>query len=161
MLMRYSCNQQYPFGSSGVVSRPGLCWRCWLACRHCCPLAPVRGVVAHKQLTRRCCSIAMVAVAVCISCVSVTLLLINAVTACLSAAVAVARFVSASACCCCMLSLSAALACPPLVQFYPYPSDADVRGWTRISRNSLAKTFLKASHVLYAVSFRCHSLTPS
>ena len=161
MLMRYPCDQQYPFGSSGVVSRPGLYWRCWLAFHSCCPLASVCGVVAHEQLARRCCRFAMVAVAVCSSCVSIALLLINAVTACLSAAISVARFASAYTCCCCMSYLSAALACPPLMQFDPYPSDAYVRCWTHISRNSLAKKFLKAYHVFSVVSFRHHYLTPS
>ena len=161
MLMRYPCDQQYPFGSSGVVLRPGLCWHCWLAYRRCYPLAPVCGVVAHAQLARCCCSVAMVAVAVRSSCVSVALLLLSAVTACLSAAAYVARSVSASACCCCMSTLSAALECPPLMQCDLYPSDADVRGWTRISRKSLAKNVLKASQVLSAMSFRRHSLTPS
>ena len=153
MLMRFSCDQQYPFVSSGVVSRPRLCWRCWLSCRCCFPLDPVCGVVVHEQLARRCCSIAMVAVAVCSSCVSGVLLLLNAVTYCLSAAVAVARFASASAFCCCMSPLSAALACLPLMQFAPYPPDADVHGWTRISQKYLAKNFLKASHVFSAMSF--------
>ena len=161
MLILYPCHQQYPFGFSGVVLRPGLCWRCWLACRRCFPLAPVCGVVAHAQLARRYCSVVMVDVAVRSSCVSVALLLDNAVTACLYAAVDVAKFGSASAFYFCMLSLSAALACPSLMQFSPYPSDADVRGWTRISQNSLAKNVLKASHVLSAVSFWRHSLTPS
>ena len=159
--MRYPYDQQYPFLSSGVVSRPELCWRFWLACHRCYPLAPVRGVVAHKQLARRCCSIVMVSVDVRSFCVSVALLLINTVTACLSAAVAVTIFAIASACCCCMSSLSSELACPHLMQFAPYPSDADVHGWTRISLSSLAKNVLKDSHVLSAVSFWRHSLTPS
>ena len=161
MLMRFPCDQQYPFVSSGVVSRHRLCWRCWLSCRCCFPLDPVCGVVVHEQLARRCCSIAMVAVAVCSSCVSGVLLLLNAVTYYLSAAVAAARFASASDCCCCMLSLSAALTCPPLMQFAPYPLEVYVRGWIRISRNSLSKNVLKASHVLSAVSFQRHSFMPS
>ena len=151
----------YPSGSSGVKLRLGLCWRCCFAGRLCCPFAPVRGVVVHAQLARRYCSVAIVAVAVRSSCVSVVLLMDNYVTACLSAAFAVAKFASTSACCCCISSLSAALACPPLMMFVPYPSDSDVRGWTLISLNSLAKKILKASQVFYAVSFWCHTLTPS
>ena len=81
----------------------------------------------------------MVAVAVRSSCVSVALLLDNAVTACLSAAVVVVRFTRASACCCCESFLSTALACPPLMQFAAYPLDADVCGSNLISMNSLAK----------------------
>ena len=153
MMMQYPYDQQYPFGSSGVVSRPGLCWRCWFACRRCCPIAPVRGVVAHEQLARRCFSVAMVAFAVRSSCASVALLLLNTVTASLSDVVAVARFASASACCCCMSSLSTALTCPPLMQCAPFPSDVDVCGWARISRNSLAKNVLKASHVFLPCPF--------
>ena len=125
------------------MSRPGLCWR-WLACCQYCPLAPVRGVAAHEQLARRCCSVAMVAVVARSSFVSVALILLNSVTACLSDAVSVYRCASASDCCCCMYSITAALACPPLMQCAPYPSDANVRGWTQISRNSCAKKCLES-----------------
>ena len=48
------------------------------------------------------------------SCVSAALLVDSSATACLSAAVDVAKFASASACCCC-ISNSAALECPPLM----------------------------------------------
>ena len=161
MLMQYPCDQQYPFGSSDVVSRPGLCWSFWIACRRCCPLAPVRGIVAHEQIARRCCSVAMVAVVSRSSFVSVELLLLNTVTACLSAAVAVARSASVSSLFCCMSSINTALACPPLVQCAPYPSYTDVQGWTRISQKSWAKNVLNTSHVLSAVSLWRHSFTPS
>ena len=140
MRMRYPCDRQYPFGSSGVMLRTRLCWRCWLACRQCCPLVNVCGVVAHEKIARCCCSVAMVDVAARSSFVNVALLLLNSVTSCRSAAVDVAIFASASAFYCCMSSITTELACPPLVQCTPYPSIADVRGWTRISRNSRTKT---------------------
>ena len=114
---------------------------------------PVLGVRAHSHFARRCCSVAIVAVAVLNSCVSVALLMNSSATACLSAAVAVAKFASASACCFC-LSNSAAFACPPLMLVVVVkPSDPDVLGWILISLNSLAKNVLNASHVLSAVSF--------
>ena len=160
MLMQYPCNQQYPFGSSGVVLRTRLCWCCWLVWRRCCPRAPGRGVVAHEQINRRFCSVAIVAVAEHSSFVSVALLLPNNFTACLSAAVAVARFASASTCCIYMSSITASLSCQPLVQCAPYPSDADVCGWTRISRNSHAKNVLFASHVLSDVYLWRHYFMP-
>ena len=98
-------------------------------------------------------AVAIVAVAVRNSCVSVALLMDSSATACLSAAVAVAKFASAFACCC-YLSNSAAFACPPLMLVVvPYPSDACVLGWILISLNSLAKNVLNASHVLSAVYF--------
>ena len=91
-----------------------MCWRRWFAGRRRCPFVPVLGVGAHAQLARRCCSVAIVAVAVRNSCVSVALLMDSSATACLSVAVDVAKFASASACCCC-LSNSAALARPLLM----------------------------------------------
>ena len=134
MLMLYPCDQQYPFGSSGVMSRIGFCWCCWFVCQCCCPPATVGGVVAHKQIARRCYSVAMVAVAARNSFVNVVLLLLNPVTACRSCTVAVARFARASVCCCCISSSTVALEYPTLVQCAPYPSYADVRGKTQISR---------------------------
>ena len=47
----------------------------------------------------------------------------------------------------------AALACLPLMLIVPYPSDTDVRGWTLISLNSLAKNALRSSHAFSVVSF--------
>ena len=160
MLMKYMCNQLNPFVFSGFVSRPGLCWRCWLVCRRCCPIAPVGGVVVHEQIARHCCRVMVVSVAVRSSFVSIALLMLKAGTAYLSDAIAVARFASASACCCFMSSVTVALACPPLMQCAPYPSDTDVRGWTWISWNSCAKNSLKASHVLSTVSLLRHYFTP-
>ena len=82
--------------------------------RRYCLFVPVLGVGAHAQLARYCCSVAIVAVAVLNSCISVALLMDSSATACLSAAGAVTKFASASACCCC-LSNSAALVCLPLM----------------------------------------------
>ena len=113
----------------------------------------------HEQIARHCCSVVMVAVAARSSFVNVLLLLLNAVTACRSATVTVAILERAYACSCCISSITTALACPPIVQCAPYPSDADVRGWTRILRNSRAKNVLNASHIFSAVSLRRHSFT--
>ena len=112
LLTWYPCEQQYPSGSSGVKLRLWLCWRCWFFSCRCCPFVSFRGVWAHAQLTS--CSVAIVAVAVLNSCVSVALLMNISATACLSTAVAVAKFASASPCCCC-ISNSVALECLPLM----------------------------------------------
>ena len=117
-------------------------WIQWRSVADQIMLALLAFLSTHEQLTRRCFSVVMVAVAARSSFVSVVLLLLNAVNANLSAAVAVARFASASACCCCMSSITEALAFPPLMQCAPYISEADVCGWTWISRNSCAKNSL-------------------
>ena len=115
MLTRYLCDQQYPFGFGGVMSRTGLCWRCWIFCRRFYPPDPVGGVVAHEQIATCCCSVAVVSVEARFSFVNVVLLLLNTVTDCRSATVDVSRFARDYACFCCISSRTAALACPTLL----------------------------------------------